>query len=112
MWLSQQIISAAKQQPAAELAEVTGSAAMQGAMEYRGLPLSAPWGIAYLPPNSVQAVVVTTAAGNVCVGTLAESRELAAGELMLYSSGGAEIYLKNSGEVVINGQIFPAKKEG
>lgn len=111
MWLSQQIIAAAKKQPAAELAEVTGSA-MQGAMEYRGLPLSAPWGIAYLPPNSAQAVVVTTVSGSVCIGTLAEDRGLAAGELLLFSLGGAEIYLKNSGEVVINGQVFAAKEGG
>jgi len=111
MWISQQMIAVANQQPIAELAEVTGSATMQGANEYRGLPVSAPWGIAYLPPNSAQAVVVTTNAGNICVGTLAENRGLAAGELMLYSSGGAKIYLKNSGEVVINGQVFAAKKE-
>jgi hypothetical protein len=110
MWISQQMITAAKKQPAAELAEVTGNA-MQGAMEYRAIPLSAPWGIAYLSPNSAQAVVVTTASGSVCVGTLAQDRGLAAGELMLFSSGGAEIYLKNSGEVIINGQIFAAKKE-
>jgi hypothetical protein len=110
MWISQQIIAAANQKPAVELAEVTGNA-MQGANEYRGLPLCAPWGIAYLPPNSAQAVVVTTNAGSICTGTLTEDKGLAAGELMLFSSGGAEIYLKNSGEVVINGQVFTAKKE-
>jgi hypothetical protein len=41
---------------------------------------------------------------------LAQDRGLAAGELILFSSGGAEIYLKNSGEVVINGQVFAAKE--
>ena len=112
MWISKQIIAAQKRQPTAELAEVTGSAVMQGANEYRGVPLSAPWGIAYMPPNTAQAVVVGTNAGNACIGTLIESRGLDSGELMLFSAGGACIYLKNSGEVVINGQVFAAKKEG
>ncbi len=112
MWISQQIIAAQKRQPAAELTEVTGTAVMQGANEYRGVPLCAPWGIAYMPPNTAQAVVVGTNAGNTCVGTIVESKGLAPGELMLFSAGGACVYLKNSGEVVINGQIFAAKKEG
>lgn len=111
MWLSQQIIAAQKRQPTAELAQVTGSAVMQGANEYRGVPLSAPWGIAYMPPNTSQAVVVGTNTGNVCIGTIAENRGITPGELMLFSAGGACVYLKNSGEVVINGQIFAAKKE-
>lgn len=111
MWLSQQLIAVQKRQLAAELAEVTGSAVMQGTNEYRGVPLLAPWGIAYMPPNTAQAVVVGTNAGNACIGTLTEDRGLAPGELMLFSAGGACIYLKNSGEVVINGQVFAAKEE-
>lgn len=112
MWISQQIIAAQKQHPAAELAEVTGSAAMQGTNAYRGVPMAAPWGIASQPPNSAYAVVVNTGSGPACVGTLTENNGLEPGELMLFSAGGAEIYLKNSGEVVINGQVFAAKKEG
>lgn len=111
MWIAKQTIAAASQKPAAELAEVNGQAAMQGEREYRGLPLCAPWGIAYLPPNATQAVVVSTRNGSVCVGTLTEEKGLAPGELMLFSAGGAEIYLKNSGEVVINGQVFAKKEE-
>ncbi len=111
MWISQQIIAAQKRQPTAELAEVTGSSVMQGANEYRGVPLSAPWGIAYMPPNTAQAVVVGTNAGNACIGTLTENRGLAPGELMLFSAGGACVYLKNNGEVDINGHIFEAKEK-
>jgi len=112
MWISRQIIDAAKRWPAAELTEVTGSAAMQGANAYRGVPMASSWGIDSLPPNSAQAVVVQTGSGIACIGVLSEDRGLEAGELLLYSAGGAEIYLKNSGEVVINGQVFAAKKEG
>lgn len=111
MWISQQIIAAKKQQPAAELTEITGNEVMQGVNTYRGVPLAAPWGVAYLPPNSARAVVVSTDSGLACIGTLEENRQLKSGELILFSSGGAEIYLKNSGEVIINGQVFAAKKE-
>lgn len=110
MWLAQRMISAEKQKPAAEVAQVTGQTQMQGTNTYRGVSLAAPWGIAYCPPDSARTVVVNTGAGMACVGTIAESRNLRPGELLLYSGGGAEIYLKNTGEVVINGQIFAAKK--
>lgn len=106
MWISQQILSARGKKPAADLARVTGNAAAQGAGEYRGLPFAGPWGIAYQPPNAASAVIVSTSAGDACIGTLAEKKGLSPGELMLYSAGGAEIYLKNNGDIEINGQVF------
>ena len=46
----------------------------------------------------------------VCAGIAASlDGELSQGEVRLYSAGGAEILLKNTGEVVINGQSFPPK---
>lgn len=110
MWISQQIIDVREKKPSADIAKVTGSANANGVNEYRGLPFAGPWGIAYLPPNAAQAVVVSTNAGSACIGTVAQEKGLSPGELMLFSSGGAEIYLKNNGDIEINGQIF--KKEG
>lgn len=113
MWISQQMIAAHKTQPQAQLGTVTGSEQTQivarGTGEYRHVPAAAPYGIACLPPDGAQAVILASNSGNVCVGVLAEEKDLQAGELMLYSAGGASIYLKNSGEVVINGQVFAAK---
>lgn len=106
MWISQKIIASQAARPSAEMAQVTGTAAAQGANEYRGLPFAGPWGIAYQPPNAAQAVIVATNAGDACIGTLAADRGLNPGELLLYSSGGAELYLKNNGDIVINGQVF------
>jgi phage gp45-like len=111
MWISQKLIAVQKENPAAEVAKVTGSAIMQGINEYRGLPTAAPWGIAYLPPNTSKTVVVNTNEGNVCIGTLSQSQGLKPGEIKLFSAGGANIVLKNSGEIVINGKVFPAEKE-
>lgn len=109
MWISQQIIEARNRRPEADVASVTGAGTAQGVQEYRSLPFAGPWGIAYRPPNAAQAVVVSTSAGDTCIGAIAQDKGLQPGELMLFSSGGAEIYLKNSGEIVINGQTFAAK---
>lgn len=109
MWISQQMIAAQKNRPSADTARITGADSAQGVNQYRSLPFAGPWGIAYQPPNASQAVIVSTSAGDACIGSLAESRSIEPGELMLFSSGGAEIYLKNNGEIEINGQIFKAK---
>lgn len=109
VWISDRIIAAQKRKPAGEMTRVTGSAQARGENEYRGLPLAGPWGVAWSPPNAARAVVVaTTDGGRACLGAVAEDRGLAPGELKLFSAGGAQIYLKNSGEVVINGQVFAA----
>lgn len=110
MWISQRIISAEKPQPAAETAQITGNGSAQGTNSYHGVPVAASWGIACEPPVSAQAVLIQTQSGTACIGVIGEKKGLQPGELLLYSSGGAEIYLKNSGEVVINGQVFAAKR--
>lgn len=109
MWISQQMIAAQQNKPSCDAARITGSDSAQGVNQYRSLPFAGPWGIAYQPPNAAQAVVVSTSAGDTCIGTLAQNKGIQPGELMLFSSGGAEIYLKNNGEVEINGQVFTAK---
>lgn len=113
MWISQQMIAAQKAQPQAQLGSVTGNVqagiVAQGAGEYRNLQAVTPYGLAYLPPDGAQAVILASDAGNVCIGTLAEDKGIQAGEVLLYSTGGASVYLKNTGEVVINGQVFAKK---
>jgi hypothetical protein len=109
MWITNQIISAQRSRPAADRACVTGTGSAQGVNDYRALPFAGPWGIAYLPPNAAQAVIVSTSAGDACIGALASDKGIKPGELYLYSAGGAEIYLKNNGEVEINGTVYPAK---
>lgn len=65
-----------------------------------------PYGYAALPPAGSQAVLV----GGLCAGIAAvQDTRLAPGEVCLFSSGGAEILLKNDGTVVINGQVFERK---
>jgi hypothetical protein len=111
VWISQQMIAAQKTSAAADAARVTGDTSAQGSNDYRQLVFAGPWGIAYQPPNAAQAVVVSTNAGDTCIGTIAEERGIGPGELLLFSAGGAEIYLKNNGEIEINGQVFAPKED-
>ena len=66
-----------------------------------------PYGIESVPPKGARAVVVP-AGRTLCLCGVAPSadHELEAGEIALYSSGGASIILKNDGTVVINGTVF------
>lgn len=114
MWLTEKMVES---QTTGEVfsGKVTGGqnaqVAVQGENEYRELALAAPWGIAYLPPAGAKAVILGSGQQSVCAGTIVESSELEPGELLLYSAGGARICLKNSGDVIINGQIFAKVEE-
>lgn len=110
MWLSEKMAGGGRKEPAAEVAQVTGDATAQGRGEYRGFALAAPWGVAYLPPDAAKAILVNSTEGLVCAGAVVDTAELEPGELLLFSQGGARIQLKNSGEVVINGQVFAAEE--
>ncbi len=111
MWLSKQISSEPRKSVSAS-GKVTGARGekviVQGLDEYRGLPLIAPWGIEYFPPNGAKILALT--GDGACLGTILEGSALEPGELRLFSLGGAEILLKNTGEVLINGQSFPKQE--
>lgn len=66
-----------------------------------------PYGIASVPPKGVRAAAVQAGRTLVVFGCEgAADVSLEAGEVALYSSGGASIILKNDGSVVINGRTF------
>lgn len=115
MWISEKMAASRIAESTVTSGEVTGGQdariAAQGESEYRRLALAAPWGIAYLPPAGARAVILGGAENPVCAGTIVEAGGLEPGELLLFSAGGARICLKNSGEVVINGQTFAAVEE-
>ena len=109
MWISQKV--GALEQPSAQIqvGEVlsnTGSLSIQAVGQYSAVPLAAPFGITYVPPKGTK-VVLLEEDTVLCTGAISESVNLSEGELMLRSSGGAYIYLKNNGDIVINGQVFP-----
>ncbi len=109
MWINEYVSGRSFQKEGAAAGEVRsagqGSVSVSGTREYHGLPLIAPAGIAYMPAVGTQTVVVPCEGGAVCMGVIAPPPEsLEAGELMLYSAGGARIVLKNDGKVLINGR--------
>ena len=111
MWLARQMIEAKRRQPAAEASYLAEGGGAEGTNQYRGVELTAPWGIEYAAPDYARATLVTTHEGTICVGTVLQaSGLLKAGELRLFSRGGAEILLRNDGTVSINGQVFQAKE--
>ena len=80
---------------------------VQGESEYRSPELLFPYGYSSAAEDGNQAFMLD---GD-CAGiAAAPDSQLSQGEVRLYSSGGAEILLKNTGEVVINGQSFPASQ--
>lgn len=87
------------------------SAAPAGQEAVSAWRMSAPWGIVWNPPDLAGAFFLQGEAGRICVGAKMEEKNLEAGELLLFSAGGARIYLKNNGEVEINGQIFSADQK-
>ena len=110
MWISQKV--GALEQPSAQIqvGEVlsnTGSLSIQAVVQYSAVPLAAPFGITYVPPKGTKVVLLEEEDTVLCAGAISEPVNLSEGELMLRSSGGAYIYLKNNGDVVINGQVFP-----
>lgn len=110
LWLSDYVTKNSIKKNEPSIGSVTAcdakTVAVDASQEFRDMPIVAPFGIAYNPPKDEQSVVLPIGNGCVCIGVVTQSKELNPGELMLFSSGGASIVLKNNGDVVINGKVF------
>ena len=111
MWLSQKATEAAGGHQLGRVTGQNGNAVLvQSDTNYQSLRLAGPYGITSVPPANAVAVVLANGTGDgsndVCIGTRIDTVQIQPGELLLRSAGGATIYLKNTGEVVINGQTF------
>lgn len=109
MWINEYMTGrsfSAQGASAGEIRAADGSGvSVSGMRDYSGIPMAAPAGIAYIPVAGTPALVTDGAGGAVCLGVLTSPpSDLQAGELMLYSAGGASIVLKNNGKVLINGR--------
>ncbi len=87
-----------------------------GREEHKNICCYTPWGVVCVPPKGEEILLFSVDGLAACMGTRMQrpSYPLEEGELSLFSKGGASILLKNSGEVIINGRVFPPaeKKEG
>ncbi len=76
---------------------------VQGEKKFQSPEQVAPYGLISRADSGKEAVML----GSYCAGVVTDTDStLDAGEVRLYSAGGAEIRLKNNGDVVINGQVF------
>lgn len=107
MWLLDYVTRNSILNPKTQQGSITGvndgTVQVNASSDFRRLPIVAPYGIAYVPPAGVDSVVMPVGSGQVCTGVVAENKGLQPGELMLYSSGGASIVLKNDGSIYLNG---------
>lgn len=107
MWLLSYITKNSLESPNAVKGNVSeNGTAVAASGEHKSLRACMPYGIASIPPKNECAVVLPLEDGEVSLGVLANTEGLQEGELMLSSSGGASIALKNDGRVLINGREF------
>ena len=88
--------------------ESAGFGAM-GASESRNIQVFSPRGISYVPCEGDNLLLIPVDGAYVCAGVLG-SNNMQAGEIMITSSGGAKIELKNSGEIIFNGRVKITKQ--
>ncbi|MEE0931361.1 MAG: hypothetical protein UIM53_10200 [Acutalibacteraceae bacterium] len=93
-----------------EFAEVAtckdGKVNTKGAVPVVNAQMVAPYGVAFVVPNGEKTVMLPVGNTTVCLGTVQQAKNLQQGEVMLYSSGGASVVLKNDGRVLINGKEY------
>lgn len=111
MWLMKQMaVNSEERYSAADKGMVAlsggGSVNVRASSEHIGVPVAAPYGIAYVPPEGADAVLLPAAGGSICIGSAVKDKGLEAGEIMLYSAGGAELILKNDGTILANGKVI------
>lgn len=108
MWLTRKLNMGNGVRLRSGLVEDGESFAVQGESRYAQPEQLLPYGFSSMAEGGRQAVLLE----GYCAGMAsAPDGSLEAGEVRLYSAGGAEIRLRNDGCVEINGQVF-APKEG
>lgn len=110
MWLTQRLLSenSAREN---ERGRVTmnegGRLSVSAAVHERMVDTYTPYGYTALPPSGARILLVPCAQGSVCTGVRCElPAGLAAGEVRITSAGGAQIVLKNNGEIHLNEAVI------
>ena len=107
MWITNYIAKERSSNPVS--GEITYGSAVKADVfasgEYNNMRVVSPYGVIYNPPVGATGVVLPTEGGNMLLGVCPdENVDVNPGEVMLFSSGGASIVLKNNGKVLINGK--------
>lgn len=116
MWVSREIMASNKKNNCLSFGKVIQTSrhgvCVEEDAEYRELPIVSPYGFVSIPVLGSSAVVAPMANGFLYMGTKLNNEDaLNAGEVGIYSHGGASIVLKNDGRVLINGEEYAAKQK-
>lgn len=111
MWLTKNIEQQTRRPRTTEEAQVISSSNAHidasGTKTHPYLPCIAPFGVASIIPSGNQTVLIPLGTGNVALGIIQpQTDDLEPGEIMLYSSGGAKLVLKNDGSILANGKVI------
>ena len=110
MWLMNCITQGLAAAPSAVRGSINKSdgesSGVVASTEYKNINQCAPYGIESVAPVGQRAVVLPLDFGDVALGVVSSTSGLEQGEIRIRSMGGAEILLKNSGEVIINGTVI------
>lgn len=108
MWLTNYVTQNSIKFPKAEKGKVMNSNADSVAVvssgEHKQTKYCTPYGIVSRPPNGEYSVVLPLDDGEVSIGSVQSASNIEPGEIMLSSSGGASIMLKNNGKIFVNGE--------
>lgn len=103
MWLTKQLAKPGSLHLHSGLVQQGEGFSVQGERAFQSPQQVGPYGVSSRAQEGREALMLD----GYCTGVVAAAdNTLAPGEVRLYSAGGAEIYLKNNGDVVINGQAF------
>ena len=74
--------------------------------EKRGVSLYSPPGVEFFPTEGQRVLLISCGNHTICAGVeMQKSSTLRAGEIRLFSQGGASVLLKNDGSIVLNGRV-------
>ena len=116
MWLSKKISENVKENKDFVVGKITDikgtNVSIQSDQEYRDVPFISPFGVSHIPSIGDKVILGPLNSGYVCFGTIEIDRDVDAhpsldtGEIMISSKGGASVVLKNTGQILINGEVL------
>ncbi|MBR5272474.1 MAG: hypothetical protein IKU25_03655 [Clostridia bacterium] len=118
MWLSKKLAenSASSQENIAEIGTLSiatdNVVAAVSSSEKRGIVFYAPYGIEFFPEENQDVLLITCGNRTACAGVeMKKTSAISAGEVRVFSHGGANLLLKNDGSIVLN-NIVTIDKSG
>ena len=108
MWLSRKLNKSGSV-PSAEKGEVTLSSPENwevfATQKVRNIICYSPYGFCSLSPAGEEVLLLPASGTTAALGTKSNPNGLEAGEVKVFSKGGASIELKNDGTIVLNGTV-------